>query len=79
MEIDRSRLIPIWCLTVALTLLILFVDLHLPLGIAGGVPYIAVILVAWWLPNRRDVIALAVITSMLTLVGYIHSPPGGTL
>jgi PAS domain S-box-containing protein len=78
MGISGSRLAPIWCLALALSVLIFFIDLQLPLGVAGAVPYVAVILVAWWLPNRRDVIALATITSILTVTGYIYSPPGGT-
>ena len=31
---------------------VLAVDLRLPLGVAGGVPYVAVVLLGWWLPKR---------------------------
>jgi len=52
-------------------------DLQLPLGVAGGVPYVAVVLLGWWLPRRRDVIALAILSVILILAGYFLSPPGG--
>ncbi|MEE8352611.1 MAG: PAS domain S-box protein [Rhodospirillales bacterium] len=74
---DRSHVNIFWCLAVALTVLIFLADLKFPLGVAAGVPYVAVVLVAWWLPYRRNVIALALITSLLTVAGYILSPPGG--
>lgn len=67
-----------WLLASIITSSIFLVDLQLPLGVAGGVPYVAVILIAWWLPNRSNVIALAIITSLLTVIGYVFSPPGGT-
>jgi len=28
-------------------------DVLLPLGVAGGVPYVAVVGIGWWLPRRR--------------------------
>jgi len=74
---SRSHANLSWCLAAVLTVVIFLIDLQLPLGIAGGVPYVAVILVAWWLPYRRNVVTLAIITSLLTGVGYILSPPGG--
>jgi len=57
---------------------ILAIDVNLPLGVAGGVPYVAVILISWWVPGHRTVLALAVLCSILTLAGYIYSPPAGT-
>ncbi len=52
-------------------------DLSLPLGVAGGVPYVAVILFGWWLKRPGSVIALAVLCSILTVLGYFLSPAGG--
>jgi PAS domain S-box-containing protein len=75
--VGRSRLIPFWLLIVFLAALIFWVDLQLPLGVAGGVLYVAVVLLGWWLPNRRNVILVAVLASLLTTVGYVYSPPGG--
>ena len=56
---------------------ILAVDLLLPLGVAGGVPYVAVVLLGWWFPKRNHIITLAAISTALTLIGYFYSPEGG--
>jgi|TARA_Y100000294_G_scaffold117003_2_gene108588 signal transduction histidine kinase len=56
---------------------VLVIDLSLPLGVAGGVLYVALVLIGWWLPNKRYTIALAFVGSALTLVGYAFSPTGG--
>lgn len=45
------------------------VDLVLPLGVAGGVPYIAAILVAIWSATPRYTLVLAVTCSLLVVVG----------
>ncbi|MBT7944477.1 MAG: hypothetical protein HN719_14115 [Alphaproteobacteria bacterium] len=52
-------------------------DLWLPLGVAGGVPYVAVVAVGWWLPRRRHIVFLAFISTVLILAGFWFSPPGG--
>ncbi len=52
-------------------------DLMIPLGVAGGVPYVVTVLLGWWLPGKRAILFLAFITSMLTVVGYFLSPEGG--
>ncbi len=62
-----------------LTVAIFTLDINLPLGVAGGVPYIAVVLTALWSPKRHLAIYLAVICSAMTLLGYYFSPPGGEL
>ena len=54
-------------------------DLHIPLGVAGGVPYIAVIFVSLWSPKPNFAIYLAIICSFMTLLGFYFSPPGGEL
>ncbi len=66
-------------LSVVLMLLILSVDLSLPLGVAGGVPYIAVILVSLWFPKTQYIVNLGLICSVLVVVGYFFSPDGGEL
>ena len=53
------------------------VDLVLPLGVAGGVPYVAVILFGWWLERPGSAIRLAAFCSILTALGYVLSPEGG--
>lgn len=49
-----------------------------PLGVAVGVPYVAVILVSLRLPTSREVVFFAIGCSVLTLIGIDLSPgPGG--
>ena len=57
--------------------LIFYFDLSLPLGVAGAVPYIAVMFIAWQLADPRSVLFFAVICSFLTWLGYLYSPEGG--
>jgi PAS domain S-box-containing protein len=52
-------------------------DLFLPLGVAAGVPYVALVLMGLWAPGTRPIIYLAVTGTALTIVGYYVSPPGG--
>ena len=53
-------------------------DRSLPLGVAAGVPYVAVVLLALRLPRSREVILFALGCSVLTLAGIAFSPgPGG--
>lgn len=52
-------------------------DLCLPLGMAGGVPYVAVVLVVWWLGPGRYIIPMAMASSILVGLGYLFSPDGG--
>ncbi len=49
-------------------------DLSIPLGVAAGVPYIAVILLAWRITGTRCIILFAVTASILTITGYFLSP-----
>ena len=56
---------------------VLAFDLVMPLGVAGGVPYVALILTGYWLRNHRHIYVLAMIGSILTVVGYLGSPNGG--
>jgi len=54
-------------------------DIMLPLGVAGGVPYVAVVLLAMWAPSPGFVYLTAVLGSLLTVAGYFVSPEGGIL
>ena len=62
-----------------LALTILLIDLSLPLGVAGGMPYVALVVVGWWLERPRYILLLAGIATVLILVGYVYSPEGGIL
>jgi PAS domain S-box-containing protein len=59
--------------------LVLAFDLSLPLGIAGGVPYVALVLLGGWFPRAKHIIVLAVAASALTTAGFFLSPVGGEL
>jgi hypothetical protein len=59
--------------------LILYVDLQIPLGVASAVPFVAVILVALWAPQQKAVLFWTIVCSVLTLIGFYLSPPGGEL
>ncbi len=60
-------------------LVILYFDLSLPLGVAGGVPYVALVLLGNWSKNQKFIIVLAIAGSVLTAVGFYASPKGGIL
>jgi PAS domain S-box-containing protein len=55
---------------------IFFVDLLLPLGIAGGVPYVAIVLLGIWSQVRCFPYVMAAIATLLTFLGYFLSPLG---
>ncbi len=66
----------IWLITllVIVTAGILLLDLSMPLGAAGGVPYVVVVLMASWCRWRHSLVVLATIASALTVLGYFGSP-----
>ncbi len=64
-------------LSVALATVTFAFDVAMPLGVAGGVPYVALVLVGLWAPWRPYLLLLALAGSVLTVLGYLLSPPGG--
>ncbi len=64
---------------VLMTLVCLLFDLISPLGVAAGVPYVVVVLIVHWSPWQRYIYHAATLTTVLTVVGYLASPPGGVL
>ena len=62
-----------------LLIVVFIMDSLIPLGVAGGVPYILVVLVALWSTNRRLPLYMAIAGSILTIVGYYSSPAGGEM
>ncbi len=40
-------------------------------------PYVALVLIGIWLPQRKYIFVLAIISTLLTIIGYLFSPPGG--
>ena len=61
-------------LIAAVLLIMLVLDLHLPVGVIHGMPYVVLISVSYWLPWRRAPMVLAVISTLLIVVGYLYSP-----
>jgi PAS domain S-box-containing protein len=74
---DKESIILMGSATLAL--FVLMVDLSLPLGVAGGVLYVAVILVALRSAGPRQVIGFAFVCSIFTIAGFYWSPGGGVL
>ena len=69
-----TRLI-ILCAVVAAVVFV--IDLMIPLGVAGGVPYVALVLLGNWFPRISHLYVLAVVGTVLTILGFFLSPPGG--
>ncbi len=59
-----------------LAVVIFAVDWLTPLGVAGGVPYIACVLIAARLADRRFILTVATATSVLTLLAFALAPAG---
>ena len=64
-------------LTFLLAFTIFLLDLSIPLGVAGGVPYVAFVLMGLIYNERRVSIMLGVIATLLTILGQQLSPSGG--
>jgi signal transduction histidine kinase len=62
-------------ITFLLLCFVFWADLQVPLGVAMGVPYVWVMLSSRWSPNYAVTIALAVLCSVLTGLGFLWSPP----
>lgn len=62
-----------------LATIILIIDLLIPLGVASGVPYIAVVLLSLKSPKKDFTILTASICTLFVLVGFIASPDGGQM
>ena len=73
MKKDKRILLLCTCISVV----IFTVDLVTPLGVAAGVPYIAVILLSLFSGRRKLPVQLGISSSLLTLLGFFLSPPGG--
>lgn len=59
--------------------LFFIIDLLIPLGVAAGVPYVAVVLVSLWIPKKSFTFKVALISSLLTILGLFFSPMGGEM
>jgi diguanylate cyclase (GGDEF)-like protein/PAS domain S-box-containing protein len=51
-------------------------DLSLPLGVAAGIPYVALVVMGVWFSKTKHIYYLAALASLLTAVGYSFSSEG---
>ena len=58
----------------SLTIAILLLDLSIPLGVAMGVPYTAVILISLWFPRNKFTVLTGVVCSLLVIGVYLYKP-----
>lgn len=58
---------------------IFLLDLSIPLGVAGGVPYIILVLASLWSPGHQYTLVMAITGSLLTILGFFFSPSGGEM
>ena len=58
-------------LTIIVAMMVLILDLLLPLGVAGAVPYVMLILMGIWFPNPRHVFLLAALGTILNIIGCL--------
>ncbi|MFQ5691479.1 MAG: hypothetical protein ACE5IM_00345, partial [Nitrospinota bacterium] len=65
--------------SVLLAAAIFALDLSLPLGVAGGVPYVALVLISLRSPQRGYTLIVATGSTLLTALGFFFSSPGGAL
>ena len=66
-------------LAVALAAGILLLDIMIPLGVAGGILYITLVLVAFFTKNKKFIYLSAIAGTLLTVAGFFVSPSGGEL
>ncbi len=69
----------LWAICSLLAVAIFVVDQSLPLGVAGGVPYVAVIVLTARISGWRGTAFFAIACTVLTLAGFELSPAGGQL
>ena len=62
-----------------LSVLFFLYDLSNPLGVAAGVTYVTIVLLGIWLPQWRYTFSLAILSSILTVLGYYLSDQGSEL
>ncbi len=61
------------------SMVIFLIDTSIPLGVAGGIPYVLVVLISLKTPGKSLPVLAAILGSILTIIGFFTSPPGGEL
>jgi len=57
----------------ALALIIFFIDLSLPLGLAMGIPYVLFVLFGWFIKQEGITTILAICSTVLIIAGFIYA------
>ncbi len=76
---DKRRKFYLALCAAAASLFIFLLDLKLPLGVVGGVPYVAVVLLGLLTSGNAFIVTTAVTSSLLTVAGFYLSPAGSEL
>ncbi len=74
---DSSNTLIAVTLVIVVATVVFLVDLLTPLGLAAGVPYIALLVVGAWLMERRSIFVLAALATVLVFGGMAVSPAEG--
>ncbi len=64
-------------IAVAIASAVFVLDMSTPLGVAGGVPYVFLVIFGWIFRSKGAFFILAFVGSILTILGYLFSPEGG--
>ena len=64
-------------ISIALAIAIFIFDLSMPLGVAAGAPYIALVLIGYFVPWWFYIYLMAILATFLVIIGYYASPDGG--
>lgn len=75
--IERKAMLSLWgygFLSLVLSATFFYLDLLLPLGFAGGVPYISLALIGLWAESRKLIIFNSLLGTVLTFWGAYLSP-----
>jgi hypothetical protein len=75
--LKSGRKLIILCLLLASGIFI--IDSLIPLGVAAGVLYIIIVLISLWSKNGKIPLYMAMLGSILTILGLYSSPAGGEL
>ena len=58
---------------------VFLLDMAIPLGVADGILYVVLVLIALFAKNRKFIYVAAVTGTALTVAGYFLSPQGGEM
>ncbi len=72
---------PSWLILISILIAagIFLMDLLIPLGVAASVPYVILVLISLWSPNKQYTYYMATVGTLLTIAGFFFSPAGGEM